>query len=61
MKAVVVHQYGAPEVLKCEEYPDPAPGLGEVLVRVAAAGVNPIDCKRRAGLTTDFTPSSFQD
>ena len=54
MKAVVVHQYGGPEVLKFEEYPDPVPGRGEVLVRVAAASVNPIDYKRRAGLTKDF-------
>jgi NADPH:quinone reductase-like Zn-dependent oxidoreductase len=56
MKAVVVHEYGGPEVLKFEDYPDPVPGPGEVLVRVAAASVNPIDYKRRAGLTKDFTP-----
>src|ERR1700735_1266250 len=56
MKAVVVHQYGGPEVLKFEEYPDPIPGPGEVLVRVAAASVNPIDYKRGAGLTKDFYP-----
>ena len=36
MRAIVVHQYGGPEVLKFEEYPDPVPGPGEVLVRVAA-------------------------
>jgi NADPH:quinone reductase-like Zn-dependent oxidoreductase len=59
MKAVVVHQYGGPEVLKFEEYPDPVPGPGEVLVRVAAASVNPIDYKRRAGLTKDFYPLQF--
>ena len=59
MKAIVVHQYGGPEVLKFEDYPDPAPGPGEVLVRVAAAGVNPIDYKRRAGLTKDFYPLRF--
>jgi NADPH:quinone reductase-like Zn-dependent oxidoreductase len=59
MKAVVVHQYGGPEVLKFEEYPDPVPGPGEVLVRVAAASVNPIDYKRRAGLTKDFYPIKF--
>jgi NADPH:quinone reductase-like Zn-dependent oxidoreductase len=59
MKAVVVHQYGGPEVLKFEEYPDPVPGPGEVLVRVAAASVNPIDYKRRAGLTKDFYPMKF--
>src|SRR5580704_1140946 len=59
MKAIVVHEYGGPEVLKFEEYPDPVPGPGEVLVRVAAASVNPIDYKRRAGLTKDFYPIHF--
>jgi len=59
MKAVVVHQYGGPEVLKFEEYPDPVPGPGEVLVRIAATSVNPIDYKRRAGLTKDFYPMKF--
>jgi len=59
MKAIVVHQYGGPEVLKFEDYPDPVPGAGEVLVRVAAASVNPIDYKRRAGLTQDFYPMHF--
>ncbi len=59
MKAIVVHEYGGPEVLKYEDYPDPVPGAGEVLVRVAAASVNPIDYKRRAGLTQDFYPLKF--
>ena len=59
MKAIVVHQYGGPEVLKYEDYPDPVPGPGEVLVRVAAASVNPVDYKRRAGLTKDFYPMTF--
>jgi NADPH:quinone reductase-like Zn-dependent oxidoreductase len=59
MKAIVVHEYGGPEVLKYEEYPDPVAGPGEVLVRVAAASVNPVDCKRRAGLTKDFYPMQF--
>src|SRR5258708_7539304 len=59
MKAVVVYQYGGPEVLKFEEYPDPVPGPGEVLVRVAATSVNPIDYKRRAGQTKDFYPINF--
>ena len=48
--------------LKCskfEEYPDPVPGQGEVLVRIAAASVNPIDYKRRAGFTKDFYPMQF--
>jgi NADPH:quinone reductase-like Zn-dependent oxidoreductase len=59
MKAIVVHEYGGPEVLKFEDYPDPVAGPGEVLVRVAATSVNPIDYKRRAGLTKDFYPLKF--
>ncbi len=59
MKAIVVHHYGGPEVLKLEDYPDPVPGPGEVLVRVAASSVNPIDYQRRAGLTQDFYPMKF--
>ena len=59
MKAVVVHKYGGTEVLKFEDYPDPVPGAGEVLVRVAAASVNPLDYKRRAGLTDDYYPIHF--
>jgi len=59
MKAIVVHQYGGPEVLKLEEYPDPVPGAGEVLVRVAATSVNPVDYKRRAGSTKDWYPIKF--
>ena len=59
MKAIVVHQYGGPEVLKFEDYPDPVAGPGEVLVRVAAASVNPLDEKHRAGLTDDYYPIKF--
>src|ERR1700686_2992345 len=59
MRAIVVHEYGGPEVLKYEEYPDPVPGTGEVLVRVAAASVNPLDYKRRVGLTKDYYPIRF--
>ena len=59
MKAIVIHEYGGPEVLKFEEYPDPVAGQGEVLVRVAATSVNPIDIEQRAGLTKDFYPIHF--
>jgi NADPH:quinone reductase-like Zn-dependent oxidoreductase len=59
MKAIVVHEYRCPEVLKSEEYPDPVQGPGGVLVRVAATSVNPIDCKRRAGLMKDYYPIQF--
>ena len=42
MKAAVIHDYGGPEAIKYEDYPDPRPKPGEVLVKVAAAGINPI-------------------
>jgi NADPH:quinone reductase-like Zn-dependent oxidoreductase len=50
MKAIRIHKYGGPEVLVHEEAPKPEPGEGEALVRVHAAGVNPIDWKARGGL-----------
>ena len=43
MKAMVVHEYGPPEVLKLEDVPRPLPKENEVLVRVIASGVNPVD------------------
>jgi NADPH:quinone reductase-like Zn-dependent oxidoreductase len=54
MKAVRIHQYGGPEELKLEDVPRPQPGAGEVVTRVHAAGVNPIDWKIRAGYVKDF-------
>lgn len=49
MKAVRIHRYGGPEVLAYEDVPRPLPGEGEVLVRVEAAAVNPVDWKIREG------------
>jgi NADPH:quinone reductase-like Zn-dependent oxidoreductase len=49
MKAVRLHSYGGPEVLAFEEVPRPQAGPGEVLIRIHAAGVNPLDWKVRAG------------
>jgi len=49
MKAVRVSEFGGPEVLKVEEVPDPKPDSGQVLVRVKAAGINPVDAYIRAG------------
>jgi len=49
MKAIMVHQYGGPEVLKLEEVPRPEPKENEVLIRVIAAGVNPVDAGIRSG------------
>ncbi len=50
MKAVRIHSFGGPEVLQFEEVPLPKPATGELLVRVQAAGVNPVDWKIRQGL-----------
>jgi NADPH2:quinone reductase len=61
MKAIIVRQYGDPEVMKIEEVPQPNPGPGQVLVRIRAAGVNPADTYGRAGLTkppVPYTPGS---
>jgi NADPH:quinone reductase-like Zn-dependent oxidoreductase len=49
MKAIRIHEYGAPDVLRYEDAPRPEPGAGEVLVRIHAAALNPIDWKLRAG------------
>jgi NADPH:quinone reductase-like Zn-dependent oxidoreductase len=59
MKAVQIHNYGGPEVLKYEDAPRPEPQADEVLVRVHAAGVNPIDWKVREGQMKDFWPHQF--
>ena len=49
MKAIRVHEFGGPEVLKFEEAPDPSPGPKQVVISVKAAGVNPYDTYMRAG------------
>jgi NADPH:quinone reductase len=49
MKAIRVHEFGGPEVMRLEEVTDPLPGSDQVLVRVAAAGVNPVDVYIRTG------------
>jgi len=59
MKAVVLHQYGGPKELKYEDFQDPTPGEGEVLVRVAAASINPIDWKIRSGVMKEYFPVEF--
>ena len=49
MKAIRVHEFGGPEVMKLEEVPNLAPGPGQVVVSVKAVGVNPVDSYIRAG------------
>jgi len=50
MKAVVIHEYGGPEVLKYEDVPQPEPQQDQMLIRVIAAGVNPVDGMIRSGM-----------
>lgn len=59
MKAIVMKEYGGPEVLNYGDYPDPTPGPGEVLIKVAAASINPIDLIQRAGGTKAYFPLEF--
>lgn len=49
MKAIVVREFGAPEVMRLEDVPTPAPDAGQVLVKIEAAGVNPVDTYLRSG------------
>ena len=63
MKAIVIHEYGGPEVLKYEDVPRPDPKEDQILVRVIAAGVNPVDEAGRSeksakfsGITLPFIP-----
>src|SRR5437660_9673649 len=54
MKAIVAHEYGGPQVLKYEDAPRPEPKENEALVRVIAAGVNPVDALIRTGKYAKF-------
>ncbi len=63
MKAIRVREFGLPEVLKLEDVPDIAPGPNQVLVKVKAAGVNPVDAYVRTGTyarkpALPYTPGS---
>ncbi len=59
MWVIHVYSYGGPEQLKLEQKPRPEPSSGEVLLRVHAAGVNPIDWRIRQGLMTASWPVTF--
>jgi NADPH:quinone reductase-like Zn-dependent oxidoreductase len=59
MKAIVVHEYGGPEVLKYEDAPRPEPKENEILVRVIAASVNPVDGMIRAGMFAKYSKNAF--
>jgi len=54
MRAIRYHEHGSADVLRLEEIAVPEPGEGEVLVRVRAAGVNPVDWKQRSGMNPNL-------
>ena len=63
MKAIRVHQFGTPEVMKLEEVPDPIPAPGQAVVKIGAIGVNPVETYIRSGAyarkpALPFTPGS---
>jgi NADPH2:quinone reductase len=62
MKAIRIHQFGDPGVMKLEDVPDPSPGAGQVVVRAHAIGVNPVETYIRAGIYGErampFTPGT---
>jgi NADPH:quinone reductase len=62
MRAIRVHETGSPEVLRLEQLPDPVPADGQLLVRIGAAGVNPVETYLRAGIAPGppmpYTPGS---
>jgi NADPH:quinone reductase len=59
MRAIALEEFGGPEKLKPMDVPEPHAGPGEVVVRVVAAGVNPVDWKIREGLLEKRFPHAF--
>ncbi len=59
MKAIRIHEFGGPEVLKYEDAPVPKPANDEVLIKIYASGVNPVDWKIRAGQAQGKFPVHF--
>src|SRR5881409_1637850 len=62
MKAIRIYEFGPPEVMKLEEVPDLQPGPGQVVVRMHAVGVNPVETYIRSGIypkpPTPYTPGA---
>ena len=56
MKAARIHRFGSPDVIVIDDLPCPTPGEGELIVRVAAAGVGPWDALIRAGKAAVNSP-----
>lgn len=60
MRAIVAASHGGPEVLEIKEVPKPTPGIGEVLVKVEAASVNPFDTQVRRGDYAEYVRAPFK-
>ncbi len=63
MKAIRVHEFGAPDVMRVEDVAEPVPGAGEVVVQLAGIGVNPVETYIRSGMyprtpATPYTPGT---
>jgi NADPH:quinone reductase len=59
MKAIRMHEFGPPEVLRLEDVPDPKPATGQVVVRVHAVGVNPVETYIRSGTYAHKPPLPY--
>jgi len=59
MKAIRVHEFGGPEVLRLEEVPEPKPATGQAVVRIRAAGVNPVETYIRSGVYPRIPPLPY--
>jgi NADPH:quinone reductase-like Zn-dependent oxidoreductase len=59
MKAVVLQDFGGPEQLTWKEVPQPVPSAGQVLIRVAAPSLNPVELKRASGTMRQIFPVEF--
>jgi NADPH:quinone reductase-like Zn-dependent oxidoreductase len=59
LRALRIHGYGGPEVMRLEQAQRPVPGPGQILVKVRAASVNPIDWKMRRGMMAKVFPITF--
>ncbi|HYY35950.1 MAG TPA: NADP-dependent oxidoreductase [Candidatus Binatia bacterium] len=59
MKAIVANEYGGPEVLKYQDMPRPEPKEDQILIRVIAAGVNPVDAMIRSGMFAKYEKDVF--
>ena len=59
MKAIRIHEFGGPEVMKLEDAPDLEPGPGQIIIRVRAIGVNPVDTYIRSGMYARKPPLPY--